>query len=344
MSRRGHAWRALVAGMALVIAGCSSADEGPGGPAADARAGEIKGADTWKDGLVLSGTVTIAKDAVVDVEPGAVVTCTEGATLYVEGTLRARAAASHARIRCPSWKGVVVSAGGLADLEGLEIENALLGLGLAEGARESRFDSGAIVSALKPIVVSTGTKLTLSNAKLSAPDKVADNEISISEVFGTLVATRLEYDAKANEGLSARSGGDVSIEDSKLTGKNAKDLVSSYGGKKVVVRYTTLDGAHCGFHIDIDAEKRQTGSFELDHVSSDPNSYGMTVYGAGAGPNTVKDSNIVGVVAWLDFQGENGPITFDGVYTSGSEVMLGGPVPPTVKNKATGPRSDARPR
>lgn len=333
---------ALIVALA-VLSACSSEDTSED----DARAGDITGTDTWKNGTKLTGAVTITANAVVDIEPGATITCAEGVTIFVAGTLRAKAAAKHAKITCKAWTGISVSSGGKVDVEGLETENAILGLGLGEGAQESRFAEGSITSARKPIFVGNGAKLTLTKAKLSAPDNVPDNETSISDVFGTLIASRIEYDAKINESLSAKLNGTIEIEDSVLKGVGGKDLVSSYGGKSVKVSYTTMNGAHCGIHIDSHTEAGKapipTGSFTIDHVSSDPNNYAITLYGSGAGPNLVKDSNMVGQIAWIDFAGDHGPVTFDNVYTAGSEVIVGGPAP-IIKNKASAPIANARPR
>lgn len=329
-----------------VLAGCSSSSSEESED--NVRAGDINGADTWKTGLKLTGSITITANAVVDIEPGAVITCNEGVTIFVAGTLRAKAAAKHAKITCKGWTGISVSAGGKVDVEGLDTENAILGLGLGEGAQESRFVDGNITSARKPLFVGKGAKLTVSKAKISAPDNVPDNEISISDVYGTLIASRIEYDAKVNEGLSAKLDGTLEIEDSVLKGIGGKDMVSSYGGKNVKVSYTTMNGAHCGIHIDAHNEKGKagipTGSFTIDHVSSDPNAYAITIYGAGAGPNLVKDSNMVGQIAWIDFAGEgNGPISFENVYSTGGEVIVGGPAP-VFKGKAAAPIPNAKPR
>jgi hypothetical protein len=57
----------------------------------------------------------------------------------------------------------------------------------------------------------------------------------------------------------------------------------------------------------------------------------------------VTASNFTGTAAWLDFQGDNGAITFEGVYTKGEEIVLGGPIP-KIQNKATTPYPDAKPR
>jgi hypothetical protein len=320
------------------VAACSSSGEttAVSGPA-DARAGEVHGADVWKDGLVLTGSVTIGADANVEIAPGATIACAPGATLFVSGVLRAKASASHAKITCARWAGLVVNKGGRIEVEGLELENGTFGVGLATGALESSFRDGAIRNSLKPIGIASGTKLTLANSSLSTPVTVSTNEISISEVQGTLVASRIDYDANANEGISVKQGGELDLQDSTMHGKNALDLVSAYGAKHIKVAYSTFKGAHCGLHVE------PSESFEIDHVTSESNVYGITIYRSGTGPNTIKASNFTGVVAWLDFQGDNGPITFDGVYTSGASVMTGGP-PPTVLNAATAPIADAKPR
>lgn len=331
----------LSSALALSALACSSSSPSTDAPGTvvppDARAGEVHGTDLWKDGLVLTGTVTIAADANVEIAPGARIACAEGATLYVAGTLRARAAATHAKITCARWAGLFVNAGGHLDLEGVELENGVVGIGIATGAGASTFTEGALLNSLKPLVLAAGTKLTISKSKLTTPAKVGADEVSTSEVNGTLIASRIDYDANSHEGLSVKKGGELDLQDSTFHGKNAADLVSAYGAKKVKIAYSTFTGAHCGLHI------QPSESFEIDHVTSDSNIYGITIYGSGGGPNLVKASNFTGTAAWLDFQGDNGAITFDGVYTSGSEVMTGGP-PPSVTNKAMQPIGDAKPR
>src|SRR4051812_26208554 len=108
--------RLLFAGLGIATAACSSSSsDGGSGIAENARAGEVHGTDVWADGLVLTGIVTIAKDADVTIAPGAQITCAEGGTLRVEGKLHAKAAANHAKITCAKWAGLIVSAGGQAD-------------------------------------------------------------------------------------------------------------------------------------------------------------------------------------------------------------------------------------
>ncbi len=210
---------------------------------------------------------------------------------------------------------------------------------MEDGATGARLSHGAIATSLKPFIVRAGSTLTLDDVKATTPVKIADGEFSMAEVHGTLVATRLDYDAQSHEGISVKTGGELTVTDSVIHGTGALDLISSYGGKKLSVSYSTLSGGHCGFHFE------PAEAFTIDHVTSESNTYGMTIYGSGAGPNTVTASNIAGNAAWLDFQGnQHGAITFDGVFTSGGEVMTGGPVPPNVKNKAAERLTDAKPR
>jgi len=323
-----------------VVAAALSSCSAPGGDAPapiDARVGELRGADLWKDGLVLTGTVTITPGADVEIAPGARITCAAGATLFVAGTLRARAARAHAKITCERWSGLVVSAGGHVDLEGLELENGALGLAMAPGAGESMFRDGAIVGSLRPLTLAPSTKLGIASSKLSTPLKVGAEDLSVSEIAGTLIASRIDYDANSNQGITVKQGGELDLQDSTFHGKNAGDLVSAYGAKHLKITYSTFLGAHCGLHV------QPSDSFEIDHVTSDSNTYGITIYGSGSGPNVVKASNLTGSAAWLDFQGDNGAVTFDGVYTNGNEVLIGGPAP-SVLNKMGVPVSDAKPR
>ncbi|MEA2749599.1 MAG: hypothetical protein QOI41_3742 [Myxococcales bacterium] len=337
----------LASVMLPVFGACSSSSSDAAGGAgndAKARTGEIHGADTWVDGTVLTGTVTIAKDAVVEIAAGAKITCAEGSTLYVAGKIHARAAASHAKITCAKWAGLIVSGGGQADLEGLELENGLIGIATAVGALDSTFSEGAITNALKPFVVNNGSKLTVSHVKATTPAVVPADQLSQSEIEGTFVASHLDYDSHHSEGITVRKamdaakGGDLDLQDSNIHGENAADLVSAYDANHVKVAYTTLTGAHCGLHM------QPAESFELDHITSDTDIYGITIYGSGAGPNTVTNTNFTGSAALIDFQGfDQGHIAFDNIYTNGNEVLKGTP-PPTITGKVTAPIADAKPR
>lgn len=301
-----------------------------------ARAGEIRQSEVWKDGTFLTGTVTIAPGVVVEIAPGATVKCAEGAAILVGGELRAEAADKPAKITCTSWLGLLVAKGGKLALSGVTLENPQTGITTTEGALASTFSKGAITSSMKPLQVGKASSLLVENVKVTTPAKVSATEVSISEVRGKLEVKHLDYDAGPNQGLSARDGGELVVEDSDLHGNEGLDMVAAYDAKSVTVRYSTLRGAHCGPHIQ-GVEK-----LEIDHVTSESNTYGITLYKTGAGPHVVKESNFIGAGAWLDFQGDHGPITMQNVFVSGAEVIKGGP-PPTI-TKAAQRIATAKPR
>ncbi len=336
--------------LAAVLAACSSAggesDPAPSGPTGgsttpipsdpNTRTGEIKASETWKDGMTLNGVVLIGANATVTIPAGVTIKVLDGTQIIVSGTLKVSLGATNAKITGASWNGINVDKGGTLDAQGLDIENAKGAVALLEGAKDSVFSGGRITSSVRPFGVSTGTKLTVTNAIATVPDVVDPTLPSVSDVFGTLVANKLDYDAKSNEGISVKTGGTLDMIDSSVHGKSGHDMVSAYGAKLVKISYSHFSGAHCGVHI------QPAESFVIDHITSDDNLYGMTIYQSGGGPNTVTASNLTGLAAWLDFAGDNGPITFDGVYTTGAEAMNGGP-PPTV-TKAQTPVADAKPR
>lgn len=330
-----------VVALVLGVFGCSADQASDSGNTGDpspenARAGDIRESETWKDGTVLTGAVSIAPGAVVTIAPGAKITCAQGAAILIGGELVAKAAAKPATISCASWNGLVVAKGGKFDLEGVTLENPRTAITTTEGALPSRFAQGSITLSLVPFGVGKGSKLTVDQVKVTTPPKPTATEVSVSEIRGSMTATHLDYDAGPSEGIQARDGGELVIEDSTLHGNGGLDMVAAYDAKKLVVRYTLLSGAHCGPHI------QGVDSFEIDHVTSEKNTYGITLYKSGAGPHVVKDSNFSGGAAWLDFQGDHGPITMSGVYVQGTEIMKGGPAPTITK--ASAPVANAKPR
>jgi hypothetical protein len=316
----------------LCFVGCSS-DEGT---TPETRSGDIRANETWKNGLELTSTVRIIGPAVVEIEAGATIKCTKGTQILVGGVLR-KAAGARAKIACSEWEGIVVAQGGKVELEDFDIENPLTGIHTTPGAAESTLKKVSITKSVKPFTIDKDSKLVLDDVKASAPAEVAAEVQSIAEIRGTLVATKLDYDATTNEGLSVRDGGSAEITDSFIHGKGGLDMVSSYGGKSLKLSYSKLSGAHCGPHM------QGIDSFEIDHITSENNTYGITIYEAGAGPNIVKDSNLSGVAAWLDLKGPHGPITFENVFTGGSKALITETEPPTI-NEATASIPGAAPR
>jgi len=317
----------------LVLGACSSDEETP----PDTRAGDIRTNDVWKNGMQLTGTVRIIAPAVVEIEAGATIRCSKGTQIQIGGTLR-KAAGARSKITCTEWDGLVVAQAGTLSLEDFDLENAKVGIQTTEGSGESTAKKTSITNSVKPFLVGKDSKLTLEDVKASAPKTVAAEDQSVGFVYGTLLAKKLDYDAQGNEGIQIRDGGSAEIEDSTVHATGGGDMVSAYKAKSLKLTYSKLSGAHCGPHIEgID-------SFTIDHVTSENNTYGLTVYLAGAGPNVVSNSNLNGAAAWLDLQGDHGPITISNVFTGGGEPVIKNTEPPTIENKASAPIGDAQPR
>jgi hypothetical protein len=323
-----------------VLCGCSSDDD----PTNDReKVGEIRQNQTWKNGDKIVGVVSVFEGATLEIEPGAVIGCTPAAKIQVGGTLRVKAGARRAKISCPQWTGILVAANGRVELEGIDLENPEVGIDTTKDAGEVTITDSSIIASERPFRVGEGTTVRATNVRVTTP---TTQVVSVSEVYGTFIAKRLDYEANANEGIMAKKGGVVDIEDSTLKATGGYDLVSSYGGKSVKIRYTTMSGAHCGPHIDEskDDDHVPTGSIEIDHVTSEQNIYGITIYAASPeGPHTIKDSNFIGISAWLDLQGPHGPIHFQNVYSEGNTAILG-TEPPAELTKADARIEAAKPR
>jgi hypothetical protein len=107
-----------------------------------------------------------------------------------------------------------------------------------------------------------------------------------------------------------------------------------------------MSGAHCGLHFAAahDDQNVLPGSILVDHVTSQQNQFGITIYAASlAGPHSVKDSNFAGSNSWIDYQGNHGPIDFEGNYAVGHENIVQTDVP-TFNTPAAAPIADAKPR
>lgn len=311
--------------------GCAEEEKTP-----DTRAGDIRANDTWKDGLELTGTVRIIGPAVVEIPAGATIKCTKGVQILVGGVLK-KAPGAKSKISCPEWQGILVAQGGTVELEDFEIENATVSIETTPGAADSVVKKTTIKNSLKPFNVGKDSKLTLEDVTAVTPRQVPDNVLSIGDVRGTLIAKKLDYDTGPSEGISVKEGGSAEIEDSFIHGVGGQDMIATYAAKSLKVSYTKVSGAHCGPHLE------GVESFSIDHLISEDNTYGITIYGAGAGPNIVKDSNIHGDAAWLDIQGEHGPISFENVHTTGGDPLVKDTAPPSI-TKASGPVAGAGPR
>jgi hypothetical protein len=302
-----------------------------------AKSGDIRTNEVWKDGLVLDGVVRIFEGATVEIEPGAKIKCKEPVIIQVGGTLRVKSTGEHATITCSRWRGIQVAQNGQLDIDGLDIENADVGVDTTTGAGLVNVTNSSILVTTRPFLVGAGSTLNLTRVKITTPtDLTAAHDVSVSEVFGKLVAKFLDYEANTNEGIMVQKGGEAEIEDSTLKAKGGLDLVSMYGGKSLKLSYSTLSGAHCGPHLGVskDDEKRPPGTLLIDHITSETNFFGITIYGASMeGPHVVKDSNFGGLTAWLDLQGDHGPLAFQNVFTAG-EPIIANTDPPTIEKAA----------
>lgn len=337
------AWTLAVMVTTAGLSACASSDDSAVND--KEKIGDIRQNQVWRDGDNLTGLIRIFEGATVEIEPGARITCVEAAQIQVGGLLRVKSPGKRATIRCPRWRGILVASRGNVELDGIDLENPEVGVETTKGAGAVDVVNSSITSSVRPFRVGAESKLTASNVTITTPTTLQDFDVSVTEVYGTFIAKRLDYEANTNEGIMVMKGGEVDIEDSTLKAKNGYDLVSSYGGKSVKIRYTTMRGAHCGPHIaeSKDAEKRPTGSIEIDHVTSESNIYGITIYSASVeGPHLVKDSNFQGAGAWLDLQGPHGPLNFQNVFTEGAETMLN--TDPATITKASARIEAAKPR
>jgi hypothetical protein len=114
----------------------------------------------------------------------------------------------------------------------------------------------------------------------------------------------------------------------------------------VHLAYSTITEAHCAFHFN------DVARFEIDHVTAGARSpagpgglvaWGAMLYGSGAGPNVISNSNFLGTTENLDQQNPQGPLTITNTYTTGLNSM-----DPTwtwlPTDVAKAPIPDAKPR
>lgn len=326
--------------LALTAAGCSSSDStaspgGTTGQTVSGLSGDIRADTTWQDGQELGGIIRIVEGVTVTIAPGAHIKCNAPVQIQIGGTLKVDSAATHASIACSAWTGLLVASQGSIDANGLDISNAEVGVEVTGGAGNVSFKNSQITTSTRPFTVRANATLTLDHVKASVPTTLGPADSSVAEIYGTLNASFIEYDSQTNEGIMLKDGGNATITDSTLVAANGLDLVSSYSGGTLTVSYTTMVGAHCGLHM------QGVKQLNVDHVTSTANIYGITIYGADNA--AIKDSNFGGSVAWLDLQGDHGPVTFNDVYHTGNGIVQN-TEPMTESAAATATVSAATPR
>lgn len=306
--------RSLV--LALLSVACSSSDDStPSGsssgtpPSDGSVVGDIRESITWEDGTKLGGVIRVVEGVTVTIAPGAKISCNEATQILLGGTLKVSAKDNHASISCAKWTGITVAKNGKLDIDGLDIENANIGYQTTQDAGECVVKNSKILTTIRPVEVGVKSKLTLDHVEASVPAVVQGIAVkSFVEVFGTLEAHYLKYEAQTNEGIMVHTNAEATITDSELTAHGGQDLISSYGAKSLNVSYTTMAGAHCGLHL------QEADSAVIDRVTSTANLFGITIYGAKVA--TVTNSNLSGSLAWLDLRGDHGEITFDNNFVA----------------------------
>jgi hypothetical protein len=327
------------AGAILLVAGCSGGMTPtmmPAGP--------------LDPGTVLTEALEIPAGTTVVIPPGATIVAAPGVTITVSGVLSVASQAKHALISTAArtldashaWGGIVVAPGGRLDADGLDLEGAENALWLQAGSLASRYDDGSISDAQVALQIEAGARLDTAHASVT-------RALGASAVNGELHASYLDYE------MSALSGGfiigdahavfdatDSTFHAAMISGG---DYITSYASALVHLAYSTVNDAHCAFHFD------DVARFELDHVSAGFRStmpgawvaFGAMLYGSGAGPNVISNSNFAGLSYALDQENTNGPLTITNTYTEGPNTM-DATWTWAAADVAAAPISDAHPR
>jgi hypothetical protein len=276
--------------------------------------------ETWSTGKQITANVDIVAGATVTIEPGAKITVSSGAAITVHGTLTGSAKANHASVTGTGWDGIKIAKGGTLNLVGVDLGGA--GLIAQAGDAAAEYDYGTI----------TGGAFTVEAGGTLKTDHAAVVKGGSSAVAGTFNATFLDY---AGPSLTMSDPtAVVNIADSKISGIGG-DFFTTTAGKLIHVEYTTVTGTHCPFHFDSIAQ------FQLDHVATGNDAFGLMVYNSEIGPHSITYSSFVDP-QFSQTQRE-AKITIDHSY-----IKTIGPAAPvgqvTTTNSATGPVLEAKPR
>ena len=298
-----------------------------GGNVVPPGATQITSDETWATGKKLNASVVVNAGVTVTIAPGAVITCASGVSISVRGSLKASSVATHAKLTGTGWTGILVVSGGNLLLDGVDIAGASTSI---ESAGMATFDHGALTGAATPFLVDVGGQISTTHSSVAS---ILGN----STIKGAFVASYLDYDKGANEGILAQDpSATISIDDSILHGSNGGDFVVSQSGSSIHVGHTTISGAHCGLHFD------SVGKFDVTYVTDDTNSWGAMLYGSGNGPNSITYSNFANGSKDIDLQGSNVALMLDHVYTGGKNSYVGSS--PTITHVEVAPVALAHPR
>ncbi|HXI55403.1 MAG TPA: hypothetical protein VNO55_05060 [Polyangia bacterium] len=335
----------------MLVAGCQGgATTTPGTTTTPGSPGALH------DGAVVTVPLEIPAGSTMTIPAGAQIVAAPGIVITVRGALTVASAGGgahvHARIASAAphpdqgqaWSGIVVEGGGRLDADGLDLAGAATALTVNMGSLGARFDNGTITDAQQPFQVAAGTRLDTKHATVV-------NAGAASNINGELHASYLDYQTSAAVvgGFIMNDPGAVfDATDSTLHGipSAGNDYVISVASSLIHVAYSTITDAHCAFHFD------DVARFEIDHVTAGASSpddrggkvvYGAMLYGSGAGPNTISNSNVMSTGFDLDQQNQNGPLTIVNTYARG-HVQIMSSAKWLAGDMATAPVSDAKPR
>ena len=305
------------------------------------------------DGAYLTASLVIPTGMTVTIPAGAKIVADPMVTITVQGVLNVESTAgAHAQIaattptpaEAQTWGGLVVDTGGDLEAQGLDLVGAELALEVRGGAKAAHYDSGTISASPTPFQIDKGGRLDTTHATVAGATQP-------SGVSGELNGSYLDYEKTGYaDGIVMDDSSPVfDMTDSTFHGPigASGDFIVTYAAALVHVAYSTINNAHCAFHFN------SVTQFQVDHVTAGAasptgsgglNVWGAMLYGSGAGPNTISNSNFMDVYENLDQQFDNGPITITNTYTSGG-INTAMPtwtwLPADV---ATAPILDAKPR
>jgi hypothetical protein len=327
---------AIAAGVFLTSA-CSGPGAGP----------SPVGPGDWADGHSLAASVEIAAGTTTTIAPGARITAAPMVTITVRGTLKvASAAGPHAKISSgvvdQPWGGIVVASGGTLLADGLDLDGPETALDIATGSIDARYDHGTINGPYTPFRLAQGSRLETSHATVLIAG-------SSSNINGDFTASYLDYQKSGSAAGLTTGGKDATLRAADSTFRGTADAGGDYivslGAKLIRVEYSTITGSHCAFHFN------DVAQFQIDRVTvgalsptgpGDLNQWGAMLYGSGAGPHTIGNSNFMNASVNLDLQGTNGPLTITNTYSTGKNEPVDAAW--TLVNVANAPITDAKPR
>src|SRR5262249_31574645 len=113
-------------------------------PEPDIDASSTDQNETWSDGKVIDGSVSIASGVTVTIAPGAKITIAAGASIVVKGTLSTSSSGSHAVLGDGNakWGGIVVASGGTLALDGVDLKKA--GVRVQGGNADAKLTNASI--------------------------------------------------------------------------------------------------------------------------------------------------------------------------------------------------------